>query len=81
MPAHPPLTDPDVTDGCSSGTRVPRIWALFFTEFSAARNDASGTNRTSSDVRYPVAIRGRPDMARIAQFGRAWWSSDVARWL
>jgi hypothetical protein len=50
MPAHPPLTDPDVTDGCSSGTRVPRIWALFFTEFAAARNDASGTSRTSRHI-------------------------------
>ena len=29
-----------------------------------------GTNRTSSDVRYSVAIGGRPDMARKAYFGR-----------
>ena len=29
-----------------------------------------GTNRTSSDVRYSVAIGRRPDMAQTAQFGR-----------
>jgi hypothetical protein len=29
-----------------------------------------GTNRTSGDVRYSVAIGGRPDMAQTAQFGR-----------
>ena len=29
-----------------------------------------GTNRTSGDVRSPVAIGGKPDMARTAQFGR-----------
>jgi hypothetical protein len=27
---------------------------------------AIGTNRTSSDVRYSVAIGGRPDMAQTA---------------
>jgi hypothetical protein len=31
---------------------------------------AVGTNRISSDVRYSVAIGGRPDMAQTAQFGR-----------
>jgi hypothetical protein len=29
-----------------------------------------GTNRTSSDVRSSVAIGGKADVARIAQFGR-----------
>ena len=29
-----------------------------------------GTNRTSSDVRSSVAIGGKADMARTAQFGR-----------
>ena len=30
---------------------------------------AIGTNRTSRDVRYPVANGGRPDIARPAHFG------------
>jgi hypothetical protein len=29
-----------------------------------------GTKRTSSDVRSSVAIEGKADMARMAQFGR-----------
>jgi hypothetical protein len=33
--------------------------------------DRSGTKRTTSDVRNPVAIGGKPDMARTAQFGGA----------
>jgi hypothetical protein len=36
-----------------------------------AHESVSGTNRTSSDVRYSVAIGGKPDMAQTAQFGRA----------
>jgi hypothetical protein len=31
---------------------------------------AFGTNRTTGHVRFPVAIGGKPDMARIALFGR-----------
>jgi hypothetical protein len=31
---------------------------------------AYGTNQTSSDVRCLVAIGGKPDVARTAQFGR-----------
>ena len=30
-----------------------------------------GTKRTSNDVRNPVAIRGRTDIVRTVQFGRA----------
>ena len=40
------------------------------TLFAAMREFGFGTNRTTSDVRIAVAIRGKPDMARNAQFGR-----------
>ncbi len=30
---------------------------------------ANGTKRTSGDVRYLVAIRGKADLARTAHFG------------
>ena len=36
-----------------------------------------GTKRTSSDVRGLVAIRGKADVARIAQFGREGPNSDM----
>ena len=39
---------------------LPLHWAM----------SAGGTNRASSDVRYSVALGGRPDMAQTAQFGR-----------
>jgi hypothetical protein len=38
--------------------------------FAAVHESASGTNRTSSDVRSSVAIGGKADVARTAQFGR-----------
>ena len=40
-----------------------------------------GTNRTSSDVRYSVAIGGRPDMAQTAQFGRVCPQADLGYWV
>ncbi len=37
----------------------------------------NGTKRTSGDVRSSVAIGGRPDIRRIAQFGREGPDSDI----
>jgi hypothetical protein len=37
---------------------------------AAVHESVTGTNRTSSNVRSSVAIGGKPDMARIVQFGR-----------
>ena len=38
-----------------------------------------GTKLPIRDVRYPVANRGRPDMARTAQFGRECPGADIAK--
>jgi hypothetical protein len=37
--------------------------------FAAAHESVSGTKRTSGDVRYLVANRGKADVAQTAQFG------------
>src|SRR5258705_4886690 len=44
--------------------------ACWPTAFAAAREPGSGTKRTSGDVRSSVAIGGKPDIRRIAPFGR-----------
>ena len=40
------------------------------TLFTAVHESACGTKLPFRDVRYPVAIGGRPDMAQNAHFGR-----------
>jgi hypothetical protein len=38
--------------------------------FAAVHESIVGTNRTTSDARCSVAIGGKADMTRMAQFGR-----------
>ena len=45
------------------------LLALEMFGFFARARSVPGTERTSDDVRYPVANGGKPDMARTAQFG------------
>jgi len=39
-------------------------------EYALLHESVLGTNRTSRDVRFPVANGGRPDMAQTGHFGR-----------
>jgi hypothetical protein len=61
---------------CSAQVQLPvQVQVQLLAQVPGRNSNSTGSakaliDRTSGDVRYPVANRGRPDMARTARFGR-----------